>query len=195
MFTDNGLRTPTAATIDAVTDAARSLAAAGARISEILPPGIDRLATLYDPLIAADGHAWLKRLLEMAGTAGAGSYRRWLPDSTAIPSDELTALTETIDDIRAALQRWMRDFDLIVCPVMPLPAVRHGEGDEPSFEDTYSEVHNLTGWPSGVVRAGTSPEGLPIGVQLVARPWREDVVLAAAALVEADLGGWRAPPL
>ena len=45
------------------------------------------------------------------------------------------------------------------------------------------------------MRAGTSPEGLPIGVQLVAKPWREDVALAAARIVEAATGGWQAPAL
>jgi amidase len=45
------------------------------------------------------------------------------------------------------------------------------------------------------VRAGTSTDGLPLGAQLVARPWREDVALAAAAEVERALGGWQRPPL
>ena len=39
---------------------------------------------------------------------------------------------------------------------------------------------NLTGWPAAVVRCGTASEGLPIGVQIVGPPWREDVVLAVA---------------
>jgi amidase len=56
-------------------------------------------------------------------------------------------------------------------------------------------VYNLTGWPGVVVRGGTSPEGLPIGVQLVARPWREDVALAVAQYLEEALGGWQRPPL
>ena len=76
-----------------------------------------------------------------------------------------------------------------------MPAVRHGETLEAWFGDTYCDVHNLTGWPAVVVRAGWSPEGLPIGVQLVGAPWREDVVLAAACVVEAASGGWQAPPL
>ena len=49
----------------------------------------------------------------------------------------------------------------------------------------YTLAHNLTGWPAAVVRAGTSPEGLPIGVQVVAPPWREDVALAVAGALEA----------
>jgi amidase len=45
------------------------------------------------------------------------------------------------------------------------------------------------------VRAGTSPEGLPIGVQVVARPWRDEVALAAALRIEAEMGGWQRSPL
>jgi Asp-tRNA(Asn)/Glu-tRNA(Gln) amidotransferase A subunit family amidase len=52
-----------------------------------------------------------------------------------------------------------------------------------------------SGWPGAVVRGGTSPEGLPIGVQVVARPWREDVALAVVRHLEATLGGWQPPEL
>jgi amidase len=45
------------------------------------------------------------------------------------------------------------------------------------------------------VRAGISPEGLPIGVQIVANPWREDVALKVARFVEEAFGGWQKPPL
>ena len=39
------------------------------------------------------------------------------------------------------------------------------------------------------------PRGLPIDVQVVAGPWRDDVALAAALRLEEALGGWRAPPI
>jgi amidase len=71
------------------------------------------------------------------------------------------------------------------------PAREHG----PVRGSSYAYAYNLTGWPGAVVRAGTSPEGLPIGVQMVAGPWREDVALALAARVEAATGGWLPPPL
>jgi len=58
----------------------------------------------------------------------------------------------------------------------------------------YTMTYNATGWPAAVVRAGTSAEGLPIGVQIVAAPGREDVALAAAKHVESALGGFRPPP-
>jgi amidase len=46
-----------------------------------------------------------------------------------------------------------------------------------------------------VVRGGTSPEGLPIGIQVVAPPWREDLALAGAGVIEAASGGWQRPLL
>jgi amidase len=45
------------------------------------------------------------------------------------------------------------------------------------------------------VRAGTSRDGLPIGAQVVARPWREDVALAVASIIEKALGGYQRPRL
>ncbi len=89
--------------------------------------------------------------------------------------------------------RWFQAADLIVCPAMPQPAIRHGESTAAWFGDTYSDVHNLTGWPAVVVRGGTSAEGLPIGVQLVARAWREDVALAARTGRRGGLGRVAAP--
>lgn len=197
MFSDNGLRTPTRETVTAVQAAARALAGAGATVEERLPPGMDDAWVVWDALIRADGFAWLQRLITEAGTAGMGSYdtRGWVEVGPGLPADQLTALVERADGIRARLSAWMRDVDVIVCPAMPQPAIRHGESTAEWFGDTYSDVHNLTGWPAVVVRGGTSPEGLPIGVQLVAAPWREDVALAAARVVESVSGGWQPPPL
>jgi Asp-tRNA(Asn)/Glu-tRNA(Gln) amidotransferase A subunit family amidase len=44
-----------------------------------------------------------------------------------------------------------------------------------------------------VVPAGRSSEGLPIGVQIVGRPWEEELVLEAAAVIERECGGFRQP--
>jgi amidase len=77
-------------------------------------------------------------------------------------------------------------FDAILSPVAAQPAVPHGT----SLEDdvfrgfSYTMTHNLTGWPAAVVRCGTSREGLPIGIQIAAHPWREDVALALAKAIE-----------
>ena len=196
-FTDNGIRTPTPETAAAVTAAAAAVGATGAAIDWRVPPGLVEAWEAWDALIRSDGYGWLRRLIASAGTPGLGSYetRGWIDPQPPVPGDTLSALVEAADRARSRLLRWFADADLIVCPAMPQPAIRHGESNEPWFGDTYSDVHNLTGWPAAVVRGGTSNDGLPIGVQLVAHPWREDVALAAARVVEAASGGWQAPPL
>ena len=88
---------------------------------------------------------------------------------------------------------FIQQYDAVLCPVSATPATRHDDPDGPDF--TYTLAYNLTGWPGAVVRCGTSPEGLPIGVQIVAHPWREDVALAVAQYLETNLGGWQPPPL
>ena len=86
-----------------------------------------------------------------------------------------------------------QEYELIVCPTAPWPAPPHGKD---SIEDyIYTLPYSLTGYPAAVVRCGTSPEGLPIGVQIVAQPWGDDVALAAARTVEDALGRWRPPTM
>jgi amidase len=198
-FTDNRIRTPTPETVAAVEAAGAALGLAGATIEWALPPGLDDAWAAWDRLIWSDGYGWLRRLIAGAGTSGLGSYdtRGWIRPRPAVPGDELSALLEQADLVRSRLLRWFHDSgaDAVLCPAMPQPAIRHGESNAPWFGDTYSDVHNLTGWPAVVVRGGSAPGGLPIGVQLVGRPWREDVALAAARIVEAASGGWQAPPI
>jgi amidase len=53
----------------------------------------------------------------------------------------------------------------------------------------------MLGWPGVSVRAGSSNSGLPVGVQIVAAPWREDIALALAQRIEALMGGYQQPLL
>ena len=91
---------------------------------------------------------------------------------------------------------FLENYDAILCPVFTQPAMHHGETREEADQggSSYLGPYNLTGWPAAVVRAGTSPEGLPIGVQVVARPWREDVAIAVAQHIQSTFGGWQRPP-
>jgi amidase len=194
-FTEAPGRTPTPETVKAVETAASVLRVAGARVEAKSPPGLDDATELWHKIAFADGGAWLRRLLQGAGTEGTGSLGAMLSNDPALGSDQLTLMIEQLDEVRSRLLRFMQGVDLIVCPVMAMPAVPHGGSNDPNYADRYNEPHNITGWPVAVVRVGTSPEGLPIGVQLVAQPWREDVSLAAAKVVESASGGWRPPPL
>jgi len=193
-FTDNGITTPTQSTVEVVRSAAGALKDAGAAVTEQLPPGIVDLARLWWPIVLADGHAWLRRLITRAGTPGTGWYT-WLDDYPIATTAELTKLLEEVDAARGALFEFMRDVDVIVSPAGPKPPFRHDEAADTDVNvDTYCEAHNLSGYPSLVVPGGVR-DGFPIGVQIVARPWREDVAFAAGKVVEQALGGWQPPPI
>ncbi|HKO97912.1 MAG TPA: amidase family protein [Pyrinomonadaceae bacterium] len=56
---------------------------------------------------------------------------------------------------------------------------------------SYCQAFNVFDLPVAVVPAGRSSDGLPIGVQIVGRPFAEQTVLAAASIVEEALGGWQ----
>lgn len=62
---------------------------------------------------------------------------------------------------------------------------------------SYGGVFNTNGWPAGIVRMGTSTDdpGMPLGVQVVAQPWRDDIVLATLAFLEQRSGGYQKPSL
>jgi amidase len=92
-------------------------------------------------------------------------------------------------ELRESALKFMMQFDVLICPPCNGPAPRHG--DVGSLDFTTAYFFNYVGWPAAVVRVGKSAEGLPVGVQVVGRPWREDNVLAVALQIEQKLGGWK----
>jgi len=193
--TDNGIATPTAATRDTVRAAADLLAAAGAEVDEARPAGIEESFSLAMRIYFADGGLAVRRLLDEAGTREhtlAG-----LVGAAPLTPRQLDAVVTEWYALRSRMSRFLEGYDVVLGPVNAQPAMLHGTAmlpeNAPSF--SYTMVYNLTGWPAVAVRAGSSPEGLPIGVQLAARPAREDVALAVAAALEDGLGGFRPPAL
>lgn len=98
----------------------------------------------------------------------------------------------------------MMDCPVIVAPVTAMPAFEHDhqggftiEGREIEYLSafSYTMTFNLLGLPGAVAPCGRSPEGLPIGVQIVGRPFEEETVLAVAALLEESIGGYQRPPI
>lgn len=165
----------------AVRDAAKVLADAGAAIEEALPPRIEESWAITTQ------HHW-KRVRSY-------SWNEWRTGAEhALTVDEVERGIFEMGRLCRAVLSFMEGYDLVLCPVAPRPAVPKAEGESPK-EFIYTLPFSLTGWPCAVVRAGTSPEGLPIAVQVVAGPWRDDVALAAAGAIERALGGWRPPPI
>lgn len=177
-YTQHAEAEPTPETVAVCQQAARALAQAGVHVTETLPP---RIEEAYD---------LTRRYWQRPESASAET---WLPDGEFhLASEEVERHLFEWDRFRRALLAFMADYDLILTPVAELPATPHGAD---SGRIPYTLPYSLTGWPCAVVRGGTSPEGLPIGVQVVARPWRDDVALAVAYELEQALGGWQPPPL
>jgi Asp-tRNA(Asn)/Glu-tRNA(Gln) amidotransferase A subunit family amidase len=122
------------------------------------------------------------------------------PELTA--TELLNAMLER-DVLRCRFLAKMEDFPILICPVCSIPAFRHGErewmiqGQRVGYLKAmaYSQWFNLLGCPGAVVPINRSPEGLPIGVQIVGRPWEEEAVLAVAAKIEKATGGFRRPAI
>jgi amidase len=193
VHTDNGVLTPTPETIESVRDAADSLTQAGALVEEVFPTGIERGFDLATRLFAADGGAGVGMLLHMAGTTQPSRLLTQLGEilhGSPLSPAEFGGLLVEWDVFRATMLGFMERYDAILCPVNASPALLHGTTLNaehlPGF--SYTMAYNVLGWPAVVVRAGTTPAGLPIGVQVVARPWREDVALALALRIEAAAG-------
>jgi len=196
--TDNGIETPTRETIETVEKAARALEARVAAMEEARPPGIEQTYEIYLGLFTADGGVGLEELLETAGTKKMHPLMQRVLDLQRAHTRSMgtfSALVGQWDAFRRSLLSFMEQFDVMVCPVCSFPGMVHGSTYDrlPAF--SYTMTYNLTGWPAAVVRAGSSSNGLPIGVQIVARPWREDVALAVAAMLERALGGYQLPRL
>lgn len=190
-YTDNGITSPSAQTVRIVKAAAGSLADCGATLVEDRPPGMELSPEFWTEIVLADGGRGIKDLLSKLGTKEMHPLLTWTRQKKELSSVEFARALVRWSTFRSQGSEFLENYDLIVCPVRAGPATLHDE----ISDFNYTEYYNLMGWPVVVVRCGTSPEGLPIGVQIVARPWREDVALAAAQPLENTFGGWQKPPI
>lgn len=197
-YDSNGLMAPTKEVQKLVRQCVGYFKKAGSKVKEDRPPKMEQLAEIRGKFNGADGREHIRRLLKLHGTTQASPGLR--TDGDIVTSAEFTRLCEEMDAIKSEQLAWFEQYDLIVCPASqraPIPLDHPLLPPEQRAKASYTSQYNTTGWPAGVVRAGTSKDapGLPLGIQLVAQPWRDDVVIAAMDLVEQHTGGWAPPPL
>src|ERR1700733_6821504 len=198
-FEDDGAATPTKEITAAVRDSAKAFMNAGVKVEEMRTPDAEKAATVYYDMSRGDGGAGTRAFLKSIGSDPISPlFEKALTYSVAPAmantTDALAAFVRW-DLFRNSMLRFMENYDAVLSAVAPFPALLHGT----SFEEAnrkgfgYAQTYNLTGWPTATVRVGTSPEGLPLGVQVAARPWREDVALALVQHLERTFGGWKMP--
>ena len=124
----------------------------------------------------------------------------WPSESQPMSMLQFVGMCTARDRERQSILEAMRDVPILLSPVSVAPAFRHGEGSYRSgtdYRDTmrHSQWLNLVGFPGVSVPMSMSPEGLPIGVQIIGRPYEDELVLAVAEQLEAARGPWQAPPI
>jgi amidase len=198
-FTDNGIVPADPETVAVVQQAAAALANEVRQMDERRPPGIEESYEHEMRLIGPDGGDGLRAYLAAVGStrthplldgwlAKLERYRTTLAGFAQYWSE--------LDRFRARMLAFLKDYDAILSPVCAHAALPHGTSiDEGTFQGfSYTMTYNLTGWPAAVVRCGQTATGLPIGVQVAAHPWREDVALRIAGRLEELFGGWQPSP-
>jgi len=153
--------------------------------------------------IGAAGQVRLKETMLRIGNLSTGDYWQLIHDRDQYRIRYLSAMEAA-------------GLDLLICPPFMTPALKHGTSEYLNAMGSYAQVWPLLGFPGGTVaatrvRPGEETDrpasrdlvdkatatveqgsaGLPIGVQVVARPWREDLVLA---VMEALEGHFRQQP-
>jgi len=210
---DNGISEPESGIQSAINRSVELLAEAGLAVDRGRLDGVGETSKLAGGFWAVGGFAAMKHQLNIAGTKSEDIANNWLkgisPDDISaeeyrqrqIESDQISGVALSkhlldIEDFKRRMLQHMAQYDVLVSPVnagtaplLPQP------GDHPfnPKDASYTEAFNLTGWPSGVIRCATSASGMPIGVQITANPWREDIVLAVMSYLEKTLPCF-APP-
>jgi amidase len=203
-FEDDGRTPVTPETRAAVRTAADALQRAGFQVEPFRPAGLEEARDLWTKFFVVSGGMLIHPMFHGRENDLSPILRQFLEMSATEPPLTAETLLEAWirrDTLRSEFLVQMRKYPILICPAAAIPAFRHGErswqieGKTVNYLDawSYAEWFNLLGNPAAVVPVGRSPQGLPIGVQIVGRPWEEEKVLAVAHALEKECGAWRRP--
>jgi Asp-tRNA(Asn)/Glu-tRNA(Gln) amidotransferase A subunit family amidase len=205
-FEDDGHTPVTPETRDAIRKAAAALRKAGYEVEPFLPQGLEEARKLWKIFFVKAAGMLIHPLYRGREHEQSPILREFLEWSDAerdLTGESLLEAWIARDVERGKFLAQMQRYPILLCPAAAIPAFRHGERswnlEGKSVEYlaawSYTEWFNLLGNPAAVVPVSHSAEGLPIGVQIVGRPWEEEKVLAIAEVVEKECQAWRIPPL
>ena len=199
-YADDGVAPVTEETRQAVRTAAEALGESGFVIEERRPPHVE---LGYDLWLKVFSRASVVQL--RSAYAGrekdAGSFVSWrLATADATPPltlDEYISGWMLRDKLRLELIDWLDSTPLIVAPVGATPAYAHDTLKINVAESTigvfkafsYAQTFSVFDLPVVTVPVARTTKGLPIGIQIVGKPFAEEMVLSAAAAVQQVLGG------
>ena len=202
----------------AIEKLAGGLARSGVNVARQSPllPDFAESSRLYMRMLMSFLGAFFAPEVIAGAQAGAAQLTA---ENKSLAAERLRGMTQShrdwvLDDgARGALRaRWrelFKTFDAVICPIMPTPAYPHDhspqqearrikiDGKDYAYPDqlAWPGIATLPGLPATAIPLGLSPEGLPVGIQIVG-PWLEDrTPLELAALIEREFGGFVPPPM
>ena len=185
----------------AVLQAASWLADLGFPVASFQPTGLDRAPNVWAFLFKLPLTA-LRQLAE-----GREADLHWTLQEALEPFDptasQILVNLATRDRLRATFLRQLETRAAVIMPVCGVTAFPHrqrkfvaGESEIGLFQAMMPAVlANVLGLPAVTVPVALSPEGLPIGVQLMGRPYEDELLLDLAVRLEEARGAWTAAPV
>ena len=205
VFEDDGLTPVTHETRLAVNDAAQALRETGFRVEPFRPGTLEQLRKLWWTFFVQCGAMFYEPEIRGKREKLSPIFTEFLDIAERkgpLSSTELLNAWAEMDVLRSKTMEEMREFPVLLSPVASIPAWKHGERawkiDTKTVEYLdavrYTQWFNTLAAPAAVVPVGRSPEGLPIGVQIAARPFEDELALAIAAILDVNFG-YRAPKI
>jgi amidase len=191
-FTESGKVKATSELVQAVRSATETLTAAGLKCEPARPPGLDAATEILGALNSGDGGEYYQQLLRQYSTTNLHPQTAHFLQQLRTGGSSRGKYADVLFDLanlRASSLKFMSDFEILISP--PCSNIAPRPQNSGFLNYSYASYFNLLGWPAAVVRVGRAASGLPKGVQIVGRPWKEHEVLAVAFLLEKKLGGWK----
>ena len=202
-FEDDGLVPVTRETRAAVHAVAGVLREAGFAVEPFRPRTLEALRTVWNKFFVHCGAMFYAPVIAGREEELSPIFREFLGIAAMVSpltAIELLNAWKELDLLRGKMLEEMKRYPVLLCPVASVPAFRHGErvwdveGQKVEYLDAwrYTQWFNALACPAAVVPVGSSPDGLPIGVQIVARPYEDEIALGIAGVVDAAFG-YKAP--
>jgi len=171
----------------AVNQAAVVLQKCGAHVERVAFPGAHQAALANGLLVAADAAAfYAERLRTQPGKFGSDVLQR-LKSGAALPLNDYIQARRIQTQMRRQFTEFFEVYDILLMPTTPVvaPPIEGPNAVELARLLTrYTAPFNLTGLPAITVPCGFTKQGLPVGLQMVAKPWAEAQLLRAANAYE-----------
>ena len=204
-FEDDGLVPVTSETRMAIQNSVKVLQEAGFRVEPFRPRTLELLRKLWWKFFVRCGAMFYQPTIRGKETQLSPIFREFLSIAAAdgpLGGIELLDAWAELDLLRSRTLQELENYPILLCPVASIPAFRHGErhwtieGREVAYLDAvrHTQWFNVLAAPAAVIPIGQSPEGLPIGVQIVARPYNDEVALSVAGVLDKAFG-YKYPPL